>query len=206
MSPKHSLSCWFKARNRQTSSAGSSIKNWRWAPIFSIATGEGYVWATREDTIMRIDPSSDGYERWLTTDPATGLTVGSGRLWVTTAGERIARYDTARRLGTPTLQIQTTGAATDPLLAGGFLWALASGELWRIDPDSGTPLTTPTGNFPVATAWQSGSMWVANFDGATIVRISPDSLALVARVRLKSPPAALVSGAGLLWVAVDGAT
>ena len=175
-------------------------------PIFSIATGEGYVWATREDTIVRIDPSTDHPEPWLTTDPATGVAVGSGRVWVTTASERIARYDASQRQGAPTLQIQTPDIATDPLLADGSLWALAFGELWRVNPDSGTSLTTPTGSFPVAAAWHSGSMWVANFDGGAVVRIDPDSLALVVRVRLKSPPAALASGAGLLWVAVDGAT
>ena len=174
-------------------------------PIFSIATGEGYVWATREDAIVRIDPSTDRPELWLTTTPATGLTVGSGRVWVTTANERIDRYDAAQRDGTPTLEIQTTGAATDPLLADGSLWVLASGELWNIDPESGARHTTPTGISPVATDWQSGSIWVANL-GGNVARIDPHSLNVVARARLEIPPAALVSGGGLLWVAVDGAT
>lgn len=175
-------------------------------PIFSIAAGEGYVWATREDTLVRIDPSTDVAEPWLTTDPATGLAVGSGQVWVTTARERIARYDAGQREGTPTLQIQTPGIAIEPILADGSLWALVSGELWSVNPDSGTPYTTRAGDFPVAAAWQSGSMWVADQLRGTVVRINADSLALVARVRLKGQPAALVSGAGLLWVAVDGAT
>jgi YVTN family beta-propeller protein len=179
-------------------------------PIFSIATGAGYVWATREDGIVRIDPTTYRKQAWLSTAPATGVAVGSGRIWVTTADERILRYSASGRDARPTQEIQTPAIPIDPVLAGGKLWAIVPPspyhELWRIDPDSGTSLQTQVGNFPVSAAWDRGSMWVANQRGRVVVRIRPGRLSPVARIPLEGDPAAVASGDGLVWVAVDGTT
>ena len=177
-------------------------------PIFSVAVGEGYVWATRENTLMRIDPASDGFELWLHTDPATGLAVGSGRLWVATATERIVRYDAGLRDGPPTLTITTPSPPVDPLLAGGSLWAiLNSYQLWGIDPDAGTQFGAAlAGDGSVAAVWQSHSMWVANVGDRNVVRIDPNSMKPLAAIPFGSPPSALAAGDGLVWVAVDRAT
>jgi hypothetical protein len=177
-------------------------------PIFSIAVGAGYAWATRENTVIRIYPASNRVESWVGGDPATGLAVGSGRLWLTTTTERIVRYEAAVRHGRPTLSIATPSPAIEPLLAGGHLWALVSGyQLWNIDPDSGTPFGAAlAGNGSVGAEWQDGSMWVANAGDRSVVRIDPGTLKPLAAIQFGSPPVALAAGDGLLWVAVDRTT
>ena len=131
-------------------------------PVFSVAVGTGGVWITRDTEIIRIDPRTNAPSERIVTPAATGIAAGGGRVWVTTANERILRFDDGVR--EPTASIETASGNLAPLLAYGNLWVLASGyELSEVDPGSARVyVSTPSGSLPVAEVADGDSLWVAN--------------------------------------------
>lgn len=173
-------------------------------PIFSVAVGTGGVWITRDTDIIRIDPSTNVPSGHFTTSAATGVAAGGGRVWVTTANERVLRFDDG--VARPTASIETSGDVIAPFVAFGNLWVLTDGsELAAIDPGSARVyLSAPTGDLPVAAIAAGGSIWVANAGDHDVVPFSATSARQVDQpIKLGYTPTALAAADGRIWVALD---
>lgn len=174
-------------------------------PVFNVAIGTGGVWITRDTEIIRIDPSTNSVsERIPTPSAATGLAAGGGRVWVTTANERILRFDDG--VARPTAMIETSGGDIAPFLADGNLWVLADGyALSAIDPGSARVyLSAPSGHRPVAAIAERGVIWVANALDHNVVRFDARSVRPIDRpIRLQYRPTALAAVDGRIWVALE---
>src|SRR4029079_63952 len=62
-------------------------------PVFNVVVGTGGVGITRDTEVIRIDPRANTPSERISPPAATGLAAGAGRIWVTTATERILRFD-----------------------------------------------------------------------------------------------------------------
>jgi DNA-binding SARP family transcriptional activator len=173
-------------------------------PVFNVVVGTGGVWITRDTEVIRIDPRTNTPSERIATPAATGLAAGAGRIWVTTATERILRFDD--EVAHPTASIETSGGAIAPFLASGNLWVLGTGdELFAVDPGSARVyLSAPTGRQPVAAIADHGVIWVANADAHSLMRFSAQTVRQIDRpIRLGYTPTALAATDGRIWVTLD---
>ena len=109
-------------------------------PVFSVATGEGGVWITSGARVLEVDPATNQVVRRVTLGSVVDLTVGEGAVWVTTISERLFRLDPST--GAVTTTISVPAQASEPTAAAGSLWAIVAigrGEVWRFDPNTGSP-------------------------------------------------------------------
>ncbi|MFL6005387.1 MAG: hypothetical protein ACJ744_03960 [Gaiellaceae bacterium] len=98
------------------------------------------------------------------------------------------------RLGTPVIAVAS---------GLGSVWALDSGsELYRIDPASGKVVKRLYLRASAAyNLWiGGGSVWVADDQGAAVVRVKPSTNRVVARPRVGDGPADVVFNGGSAWV------
>jgi hypothetical protein len=168
------------------------------APPFSVATGEGWVWAlTRQPrpAVWRIDPRSNrvvGEPTPLPVDP-WHIAVGAGSVWVTPNGAdgRLLRINP--RTGRISARI-----SAHPIYFGSVL-AFGAGSVWTGNDDEryqggatvsklnprtnhvvGQPLVLGS---PQSIAFGHGALWVADHAG-WLVKIDPIRFKVVARQRL----------------------
>jgi streptogramin lyase len=129
------------------------------------------------------------------------LALRGSSAWVACKEQsRVVRVDTRTgrtlrsvRLGAPAIAV-TTGF--------GSIWALdAGGTLSRLDP-SGRLVRRVA--LPVSAAYNvwigGGSVWVADDQGASVVRVSPTSNRVVARIAVGDGPASMAFDGGSAWV------
>jgi hypothetical protein len=168
------------------------------APPFSVATGEGWVWAlTRQPhpAVWRIDPRSNqvvGEPTPLPVDP-WHIAVGAGSVWVTPNGAdgRLLRINP--RTGQISARISAHPIYFGSVLAigAGFVWTGNDDERYqggatvsKLDPRTnrvvGTPLVLGS---PQSIAFGQGALWVADHAG-WLVKIDPATFTVVARQRL----------------------
>ena len=167
-------------------------------PPFSVATGEGWVWAlTRppRPAVWRIDPSSNrvvGTPTRLPVDPWQ-IAVGAGSVWVTPNGAdgRLLRINP--RTGRISARI-----SAHPIYFGSVV-AFGAGSVWtgnddqryqggatvsKLNPGTnhvvGQPLVLGS---PQSIAFGHGALWVADHAG-WLVKIDPLRFKVVARQRL----------------------
>jgi DNA-binding SARP family transcriptional activator/DNA-binding beta-propeller fold protein YncE len=175
-------------------------------PMFAVATGAGAVWVTRGNSVLRIDPNTNNRTDTIRVERPLAIAVGGGALWIATVSERILRVE------------PTTGAVTGtipvPAQAWGLvanatnLWALigiGGGEIWRFDPDSGTPSGTVSGadGNPIDIAIDHGALWAADIDPGAVSRADTSKGAIVETVPLGQRPTAIAVGEGGVWVALE---
>ena len=175
-------------------------------PVFAVATGEGSVWATRGNELLRIDPATSQVTRRTHVEAPLGLAVGAGSVWVATAVDRILRIDA--RTGVLTGTTSLGGQPTAPLLAAGSLWAIVGypGTLWRLDPtNAGVTATAPGGAFAVDLASGASGLWIARIDGR-VVRVDPATDRAVASLKVGQRPSGIAVGDGAVWVSIQPAT
>jgi DNA-binding beta-propeller fold protein YncE len=124
---------------------------------------------------MRVDPRTNCVvDTLLTGRFSSSLTLVRGLLWV--AGDRTligldARGGIARRIQLPhtVIDIATAGGK----LYGTDEYGSARGRLLGIDPARARVMRTVTvGPTPVALAAGPSTVWVANFNGPSVTRIS----------------------------------
>jgi YVTN family beta-propeller protein len=81
--------------------------------------------------------------------------------------------------------------------------------LWRVDPRTvrvTQTITLGSANSYLATldvALGSGSVWVTNYEEGTLVRVDPNSLDVIAKIKIGSHPYGITVGAGRVWVTVS---
>jgi DNA-binding SARP family transcriptional activator/DNA-binding beta-propeller fold protein YncE len=175
-------------------------------PVFSVATGEGSVWATRGNELLRIDPATSQVTMRTHVEAPLGLAVGGGSVWVATAVDRILRIDA--RTGAVTGTTSLAGQPIAPLLAAGSLWTIVGypGTVWRLDPtNAGATATAPGGAFAIDLASGAGGLWIARIDGR-VVRVDPATDKAVASLKVGERPSGIAVGDGSVWVSIQPAT
>ena len=100
------------------------------APVFFVAYGSHYVWATRANELLRINPTTNQVDKRLKIGTPTGLATGGGSVWVTTSSD-LLRIDPARVKKSGT---QPFDFARAPVYTRGSLWLIADDKIQRIDP------------------------------------------------------------------------
>jgi YVTN family beta-propeller protein len=174
-------------------------------PVFSVATGERSVWATSGTRIVQVNPETNDVTRRIPLGSVLALTVGEGAVWVTTISERMLRLEPTT--GVVTARISVPAEVSDAVAGGGKLWtivAVGRGEVWRFDPDSGTPSgTSHPGDSPSDLWLTPTALWVANGGDGTVARIDPASGQVREVVRVGQQPTAVAAGDGFVWVAVQ---
>jgi YVTN family beta-propeller protein len=174
-------------------------------PVFSVATGERSIWATSGTRIVQINPETNDVIRRIPLGSVLALTVGDGAVWVTTISERMLRLEPTT--GVVTAKISVPAEVSDAVAGGGKLWTILEvgrGEVWRFDPDSGTPSgTAHPGDSPSDLWLTPTALWVANGGDGTVARIDPASGQVREVGRVGQQPTAVAAGDGFVWVSVQ---
>lgn len=178
-------------------------------PVFYIAVDSNYVWATRGNRLIRIDPHTTQYKVWANVGSPTGLATGGGYVWVTTGSQYLLRID-PRTPNNVEPHLLTAGPS-DPVFAGGSLWLIEGSEIQQIDPTSlqaGVALHVAEG--PALLTAGNGALWVLAYDRngrlARLVRVSRDGRQTTPlRVGKSLSLSAVAAGGGATWVAVSPA-
>jgi DNA-binding SARP family transcriptional activator/streptogramin lyase len=170
-------------------------------PVFYVAVDSRYVWATRGDELLRIDPRTNAVDARVIVGTPTGLTTGGGSVWVTTLSERLLRID-ARTVKETDSQAFSAGLAA-PVYTHGALWLLNQGQLQEIDPTTlGVEATADVpSRSPLSLAAGNGALWVLDSRG-TLTRFGLDG-SDTASLRVGKGSAAVAAGGGATWVAVS---
>lgn len=167
-------------------------------PVFYIAVDPRYVWATRGDQLLRIEPRTNEVDRRLTVGTPTGLATGGGSVWVTTQSGHLLRIDprTAKPTSSP---LELGGIA--PVYARRSLWLIVGGTIQSIDSASLAvrDLHRVAGG-PTSLAASSKAVWAVETHGK-LIRFGLDGGTTSLRVG-KTLSAVAASG-DAAWVAVS---
>jgi hypothetical protein len=165
---------------------------------FSVATGEGWVWAlTRQPAaaVWRIDPRSNrivGEPTRLPVDP-WHIAVGAGSVWVTPNGAdgRLIRVNPLTGRISARISAHPIYFGSVIAFGAGLVWTGNDDERYqggstvsKLDPRTndvvGKPLVLGS---PQSIAFGHGAVWVADHAG-WLVKIDPGTFKVVARQRL----------------------
>ena len=185
------------------------------ASAFSVAFGDGAVWAISGAYVAKIDAASASITQVRDCcGVPTGISVGEGGVWIADLylGVLLISPESARTLN----RVKTGYNADSVLAADGSVWVSVTdnrGEnaaVLRYDPQTLAPVQTipvapPTSFHPktLTLAAGEGSVWVADADRGTLVRIDPSSGEIVATIRIGGSPRAVAVGEKRVWVTVD---
>lgn len=175
-----------------------------------IAAGAGAVWATRgDDRLLQIDPATNDVVSTLRIPAPTGLAAGFGAVWVVTEDQRLVKVVPRGSRSSIELSLDLLSDALAPTVGGGAVWLIVyrgTGEIWRVDPASGTANITPgAGRYPLdlAVAERGDTVWAVDSTGA-VIRLNPNIDLAVAKIRTASTiESSLAVGGGAVWVAVQ---
>jgi streptogramin lyase len=176
-------------------------------PVAFIAAGAGSVWAIRGDTLFRIDPVVNRVVGRIRIPPAEGLTAGLGGAWVVTDDQSLLHVS-PRHGAKPIVKASLSHRGLAPTVGAGSVWLIVydeTGDIWRVDPDSGAVNTIEdAGRYPLDLAVEdNGYVWVVDSTGA-VIRINPDIELAAAEIRAAPAiEAAIAVGAGLVWIGVQ---
>jgi DNA-binding SARP family transcriptional activator/sugar lactone lactonase YvrE len=185
------------------------------ASAFSIAFNDGAVWATSGGKVVKIDAHTAAViAHGDCCGVPTDISVGEGGVWITDLylGLLLISPESARTLN----RVKTGYNADSVLAADGSVWASVTdnrGEnaaVLRYDPRTLAPVQTipvapPTSFHPntLTLTAGAGSIWVADADRGTLVRIDPSSGEVVATIRIGGAPRATAVADGRVWVTVN---
>jgi len=174
-------------------------------PVFLIATGAGSVWATRGNTLLRIDPKTNEARTWMTVNSPQGLVAGRGAVWVTQLNEHVLRIDTTTPKITADRDLSDLGQF--PALYRDSLWLVGYGErkphVLHLDPTTLTqqaaiPFTVA--GYPAGLSAGAGALWTVGPNSGYLWRIDPSG-ELATRVVWVAPhPISVAVGEGAVWV------
>jgi DNA-binding SARP family transcriptional activator/streptogramin lyase len=183
-------------------------------PVFFIAYGSHYVWATRANELLRIDPHTNRVDKRLVIGTPTGLATGGGSVWVTTEAGRLRRIDP---VSVQEITHHSFGFARAPVYTRGSVWLIADNEIHQIDPITLEQRDVePAGREPASLAAGAGALWAADFFDGKLTRLAAAggrTASLRVGRNLKPDPngppsgasnlSAVAVGGGAVWVAVS---
>jgi ABC-type transport system substrate-binding protein/class 3 adenylate cyclase len=134
---------------------------------------------------------------------AVGLARSGGNHAVELKSSTLAELDPPRL--NISRQVASRETPTATVFGGGALWAAdaSAGQVERVDPTGGQPVSIPVGSAPSALAYGFDELWVANAGDGTVTRISPAAGNIVqgSPIRVGNDPTALVATKNGVWVA-----
>ena len=175
---------------------------------FEIATGEGGVWAMSQNTVERVDPSSNEADGSPTRLGGSGASVAAGEGWVWVARRNREVVRISPDDGELSQTVASVPNAFSVTVGESAAWALGAprksdaGTVTRLDPETGQAAGEPV-QVPQAldVAAGLGYLWVSSGDG-TVRRFDPETGAQVGMpVPVGPQPQAIAIGEGALWVA-----
>jgi DNA-binding SARP family transcriptional activator/streptogramin lyase len=182
-------------------------------PVFFIAYGSHYVWATRANELLRIDPQTNQVDKRLVIGTPTGLATGGGSVWVTTQAG-LLRIDPVR---VEESGRHPFGFARAPVYTRGSVWLIVDSEIHQIDPITLDQRDVePAGSEPASLAAGGGALWAADFFDGKLTRLAAAggrTASLRVGKNLKPDPnrppsgasnlSAVAVGGGAVWVGVS---
>jgi YVTN family beta-propeller protein len=187
------------------------------ASAHAVAAGEGAVWVTSSDRLLKIDPRTGAVLGGLRSlgccvHELLDVEVGAGAVWVVDLFEHVTRVSPTTVQGTSSTNV---GAIATALTVGyGSVWVAApeysSGRLvlWRFDPQTvRVAQTIDVGKArsyleTLALAAGAGSIWLTNYVDGTLLRIDPATGTVAATIHIGGHPRGVAVGAGRVWVTV----
>jgi hypothetical protein len=108
----------------------------------------------------------------------------------------------ARATGKATRSVRLDGLPIAVRTGLGSVWAVDSGTLYRVNPATGKiTKRIPLGVSAAYNIWLGGgSVWVADDRGAAVVRVSPATNRVVARIAVGDGPASMAFAGSAAWV------
>ncbi len=168
------------------------------APIFSgghAAIGEGAVWVSLDNSIVKVDPIRNEVIRRIKTGNVDGIAAGAGGVWVIdTLSGRLSEIDPAS--GKIVGSTDVSGSPDAITAGGGSVWLLDRevGTVLEIDAATLTPGDTiRVGSDETDITFGAGAVWLADGTGNSLTRIDP----------LTQVPRVFSIGSPVLRVAVD---
>ena len=138
-----------------------------------VAFGAGSVWATKEGSVLQIDPDTNKVVREVPVGPRLrAIAFGAGSVWAAGAGRGVFRLDPEKGAVVDTIEVGGRGAY-DVDFGEGAVWVAASESLARIEPGRGgvaCAVEVPGKAYEVAAG--AGAVWAIG-DGGTLVRVDP---------------------------------
>jgi YVTN family beta-propeller protein len=183
------------------------------------AVGFGSVWVSVNDlgvqgVLLRVDPATGNPTATIPLLGRAGAVVaGEGAVWVTSGGNPNAPVAPGWRIDPATNELEEVEAigGGGPLAVGeSAIWQANGRQLVRVDPLAGRITDTiEPGIRLYGVAVGAGSVWVTGFDVPTVLRLDPETGAVVAEidmseygdVGLAGPIAAGPEG---VWVSIFG--
>jgi YVTN family beta-propeller protein len=188
------------------------------ASAHAVAAGEGAVWVTSSDRLLKIDPRTGAVLGGVRRLGCCGerdlldVEVGAGAVWVVDLFEYVTRISPTTVQATSSTNL---GAIATTLTVGyGSVWIAApeysSGRLvlWRVDPQTvQVAQTIDVGKArsyleTLALAAGAGSIWLTNYENGTLLRIDPATGTVAATIHIGGHPRGVTVGAGRVWVTV----
>jgi DNA-binding SARP family transcriptional activator len=169
-------------------------------PVFYVAIDRHYVWATRGNRLLRIDPGTDEVDRQLAVGAPTGLATGGGSVWVTTQSERLLRVDP--QTAKPISSQELGDVALAPVYAETSLWLILGFEIRPVDTVTlGIGDTVKVRGDPTSLAVGNGTLWAVGNHGH-LTRFGSDGR-VEASLQVGKSLSAVAAGGGATWVAVS---
>ena len=176
--------------------------------VFLIATGGGSVWATRGNTLLRLNPDDNQVTKTIAVSRPQGLGVGAGSVWVTQLNEHLLRFEPST--GKPTGDQDMSSSVFSPVVHGGTLWLISYGEspqILSVNPSTLTedaaaiPFTVD--RYPFDLASGAGAVWTVSPPDGSLWRIDPTTSRATRLVEVGHHPIAVAAGEGAVWVGVQ---
>jgi hypothetical protein len=135
-----------------------------------------------------------------------GIGVGANRVWVIDRTAGLLEIDPTKNIVVGAIP-RVVGAV--PVVGEGAVWVPSGtgfyNRLLRVDPQARTFVSIATGpladEWPIAAAITPGAVWVGNHHGGAIVRVDPNTNAVVASIPWSGPTLG-----GVYHMAADGST
>jgi DNA-binding SARP family transcriptional activator len=185
-----------------------------------VAFGNGSVWATvGVSGLMRLDTKGRLLGNYVIGPTPTSLTVGDdGNVWVALIGPaEIAEFDALHGIKGPVVPVgdMASGEVATALActigdSGDSVWVPAYGgsdpigAVWRIEARRASVVNVvQTGGSPCEVAFGDGRVWVTNPNAQELDEIDPASAAIVRRIALTAPPAAIAVTSHHVWITTN---
>src|SRR5215208_920615 len=166
----------------------------------ALAVGAGAVVDAKDETVSRIEPSSN---RIVTipvgSDPAA-LAFGDGALWVAERGDgTVAQISPVSNK--VTRRIERVNAPSALAAGDGAVWIASAVDrtvvrAWADGSKSVIHLGAP----PSAVAIGAGAVWVTSEETGTLFRIEPRTATIMRSIRVGNRPVAVAAGESGVWV------
>jgi len=188
----------------------ATIKLGKTADWVAITSDAVWVASTGPFAVHRIDPKTNTLAASvpLAGEPCAGLGVGAGSLWVPmcTTPASLAKVNLKTSQLVSTYPVGAAAAEGGIAYGAGSVWLIInkSGDLARIDPDSGAISRTykvPAGSYNPR--FSGGTIWVSHAEGADLSGVDAMT-GKITTISTGPNPRFLTAGAGAVWTLNQG--